>query len=79
MDMYTKIILTVIAGALVVIATHSAFKPEPAFAFLGGPTLGEWLEAVRDQDDSTDPREIARRAPLVAVCDGLRCANWSRN
>ncbi|MCY4564945.1 MAG: hypothetical protein OXE40_10765 [Gammaproteobacteria bacterium] len=79
MDMYTKILLTIIAAALVVVATNSAFKPQPALAFLDGPTLGEWLEAVRDPSDSTDPREIAMRAPLVAVCDGLRCANWSGN
>lgn len=74
MDTYTKTIFTIIAGALVVIAANMTLKPSPAVAQFGsGPTLGDWRRARFDGDPSTDPRRVAARAPLVAVCNGFRC------
>ena len=78
MDTYSKSVLTIIVGALVVLAVKSVFKPQPAYAFLNGPTLGEWSKALADKNPSTDPIKIAMRAPLVAVCDTLLCKGWSQ-
>ena len=73
MDSYTKCIQTVIATALVVIAFNMTVRPTPAVAFLGsGPTLGDWIDALNDEN--IDYNEVARGAPLVAVCfRGGRC------
>ena len=68
MDAYTKIVFTIIAGALVVIAANMTLKPSPAVAQLGGgPTLGDWRKARFDGDPSTDQRQVASRAPLPAM------------
>ena len=77
-DLYTKCVLTVIAIALTLIAINMTFKPNSASAFLGGPTLGDWVTAARDGNPSTNPRDIVMKAPLVAACDGLRCYGWSK-
>ena len=78
MDTYTKGVLTVIAAALVVIAFNMSLRPEPAAAFSMGPTLGDWLEALQDDDQYTDPRDVVKRAPLVAACESLRCYGWGK-
>ena len=79
MDRYTKCVLTLIAGALMIIAVNMTLRPAPALALLNNrPTLGEWLAAMQDKNSATDPREVVKRAPLVAVCDGLKCFGWSR-
>ena len=78
MDAYTKVILTVIAGALTVIAYNMTLKPTPAVAlFSDGPTWGEYLAAMRGET-SVAPADVAKRAPLVAVCDGPKCYRWSK-
>ena len=78
-DIYTKCVLTFIAGALAAIAINLTLRLDPPLAFLGnGPTFGDWLSAVKDEDPSTIPFDIVKQAPLVAVCDGARCLKWSR-
>lgn len=74
MDRYTKAILTVIAVGLVIIAYDLTFKPTPAIAFIGGgPTYGDYLAAIQDQDASTDPRDVVKSAPLIVACERFHC------
>lgn len=78
MDAYTKIVLTVIAGALTVIAYNLALQPSPAEAFLrSGPTWADYL-AARRGESSKAPMDVVLNAPLVVACDGPRCLGWSR-
>lgn len=70
MDLYTKAVLTVIAGALVFIGVQLS-QPGPAQAVVaasGVPTVGE-LARIRDienvQDRLAALRELAWRVPLV--------------
>ena len=71
MDTYSECVLTLIACALVLLAVSPVFEPQFAYAFLEGPTLGEWFEVLADKDPSTSPIKIAMQVPLVAVCDAL--------
>ncbi|HCK89922.1 MAG TPA: hypothetical protein DHW54_01980 [Gemmatimonadetes bacterium] len=62
-DRYTKVVLTAIAIALVVIAVK-VWQPEPAYAGLfDGPTLGEYR-------DSKNKRQLRRQIPMVHVLGG---------
>ena len=67
MDVYTKCVLTIIACVLNAIAINMTLRPDRALAFLGnGLTFGDWLAAVRDDNPSTVPFEISKRAPLTS-------------
>jgi len=60
-DSYTRIILTIIALTLIVIAAKLG-SPQPAYAvFGGGPTLGD----ITNADNSEEKRKILMEAPLV--------------
>ena len=73
MDTYTKVVNTVIAGALVVIAYNMTIRPDPAMAFLGGgPTFGDWMDLTKNSKSPEFPanlHNLVRRAPLVVPCD----------
>ena len=78
MDAYTKIVLTVIAGALTVTAYNLSVQPSPAAAFLGsGPTWADYLAARRGESGKS-PRDVVLEAPLVVACDGPRCFGWGQ-
>lgn len=78
MDAYTKIVLTIIAGALTVIAYNLSLQPTPAAAFIdSGPTWADYLAARRGESGKS-AMDVVLGAPLVVVCDGPRCSGWSR-
>lgn len=70
MDVYTKIILTVIAVSLVAI-TFQLSKPAPALAGLTtGPTLGDFIRVknlASFDERKTALAELLQRLPLVAT------------
>ncbi len=76
MDRYTKVVLTVIAVALGVVALRIV-EPQEAnaagFSLASAPTYGDIL-ALRDIKDTTQRKEaylaILRRIPLVRVQGG---------
>ena len=63
MDKYTKLVLTVIAVALVLLNLQLLFQPAPASAAFGSnpATFGEF----RDAEDASTRRDVMDRALLV--------------
>lgn len=74
MDAYTKVVLTIIAIALSVIAARGAWIADAqAGMFTQGPTVGDFI-AVNDIKDPTQQKEARRKLyhsiPLVRVSGG---------
>jgi hypothetical protein len=68
MDRYSKVLLTIIAASLVLIAAR-LWEPREAHAqsFLSSaPTIGEWQDAKTPEDR----RKLFRRIPMVRVQGG---------
>lgn len=74
MDLYTKIILTIIAISLVIIAAGKLETPTVhAGAFSSGPTIGDLMDLrdIHDQKKRSEIRtKIIRNIPLVRVQGG---------
>jgi len=71
MDRYTKLVLTVIAGALVVIALKplELTSAEASLFSAASPTWGDWTDAIKSHDRQKVD-DVRRRTPLVHVSDG---------
>ncbi len=74
MDLYTKAVLTVIAGALVVIGLRLG-EPPPVQAGLldGAPTVGDFrrLRDLKDRNEKQRARQaLFDRIPMVRVQGG---------
>ena len=75
MNSYTSAVLTVIAGALVVISIRmGAPQPVQAGLFDGSPTLGELrrLQDILDPDQKKQAREVLTdKIPLIRLHGGF--------
>jgi len=74
MDLYTKAVLTVIAGALVVIGLRLGEPPAVQAGLLdGAPTVGDFrrLRDLKDRNEKQRARRaLADRIPMVRVQGG---------
>lgn len=73
MDFYSKLIFTIIALSLGIIAAQALAPKEAHAAILGGPTYGDLMDLSKIKDSSErskEHRRIIRSIPLVRVQGG---------